>query len=195
MKKEKGRVKTISRIQRRRQVKEISRGRKNIHFFECFQGQLAELKAEAESQLILLDLSVSIDVTVTHQGFPELIQVCPTDAGLQKEFIAVKVLVDLNASNKSLYRLLKQRKVYLKKVPTLLCKFFLMLQNNCIFVSDIKNHTTTETFRRNNSTKQKHCCRDRKSKSYTFTSSIISLTNPSTSGPSSAPVLLYTHVA
>lgn len=45
-----------------------------------------------------------------------------------------------------------------------------------------------------NSTKQKHCCRDRKSKSYTFTSSIISLTNPSTSGPSSAPVLLYTHM-
>lgn len=124
VKKEKGRVKTISRIQRRQQVKEISRGRKDIHFFECFQGQLAELKAEAESQLILLDLSVSIDVTVTHQGFPELIQVCPTDAGLQKEFIAVKVLVDLNASNKSLYRLLKQRKVYLKKVPTLLCKGF-----------------------------------------------------------------------
>lgn len=193
MKKEKGRVKTISRIQRRRQVKETSRGRKDIHFFECFQGQLAELKAEAESQLILLDLSVSIDVTVTHQGFPELIQVCPTDAGLQKEFIAVKVLVDLNASNKSLYRLLKQRKVYLKKVPTLLCKGFLFCYRITAFLWVISKIIQQQ--KHLNSTKQKHCCRDRKSKSYTFTSSIISLTNPSTSGPSSAPVLLYTHVA
>lgn len=45
---------------------------------------LAEFEAEAESQLVLLDLSISVDVAVTHQSFPELVQVCATDAGLQE---------------------------------------------------------------------------------------------------------------
>lgn len=43
---------------------------------------LAQFEAQAESQLVLLDLSILVDVTVTHQGFPELVQVCATDAGL-----------------------------------------------------------------------------------------------------------------
>lgn len=50
----------------------------------CCEALLAELEAEAESQLVLLDLSISVDVTVTHQGFPELVQVCATDAGLEE---------------------------------------------------------------------------------------------------------------
>lgn len=44
--------------------------------------RLTEFETKAESQLVLLDLSVSVDVTVTHQGFPELVQVCPADARL-----------------------------------------------------------------------------------------------------------------
>lgn len=47
-------------------------------------GPLAESEAEAKSQLILLDLSVSVDVAVTHQGLSELVQVRATDAGLQE---------------------------------------------------------------------------------------------------------------
>lgn len=48
------------------------------------EGRLAEFEAEAESQLVLLDLSVSVDVAVTHQGLPELVQVCAADAGLEE---------------------------------------------------------------------------------------------------------------
>lgn len=52
---------------------------------ECVnEGWLAEFEAEAESQLVLLDLSVSVDVAVTHQGLPELVQVCAADAGLEE---------------------------------------------------------------------------------------------------------------
>lgn len=49
---------------------------------ERCRGLLAEF--EAESQLVLLDLSVSVDAVVTHQSFPELVQVCATDAGLEE---------------------------------------------------------------------------------------------------------------
>lgn len=44
---------------------------------------LTEFEAEAQSQLVLLDLSVSVDVAVTHQGVSELVQVGSTDAGLE----------------------------------------------------------------------------------------------------------------
>lgn len=47
--------------------------------------RLTEFETKAESQLVLLDLPVSIDVTVTHQGFPELVQVCTADAGLEEK--------------------------------------------------------------------------------------------------------------
>lgn len=46
--------------------------------------RLTEFEAEAESQLVLLDLPIPVDVTVTHQGFPELVQVCSADAGLEE---------------------------------------------------------------------------------------------------------------
>lgn len=57
-------------------------GRRREEGQEATRPPLAELEAEAESQLVLLDLSVSVDVAVTHQGFPELVQVRSTDAGL-----------------------------------------------------------------------------------------------------------------
>lgn len=67
--------------------KEIEKRRKKqkqkISGVSVVRGPLAEFEAEAESQLVLLDLSVSVDVTVTHQGFPELVQVRATDAGLE----------------------------------------------------------------------------------------------------------------
>lgn len=47
--------------------------------------RLTEFETKAKSQLVLLDLSVSVDVTVTHQGFPELVQVCTADAGLEEK--------------------------------------------------------------------------------------------------------------
>lgn len=45
-------------------------------------GRRKAFEAEAESQLLLLGHSVSTDVTATHQGFPELVQVWATGAGL-----------------------------------------------------------------------------------------------------------------
>lgn len=62
----------------------MGRMEERSHMYERCEGLLAEFEAEAESQLVLLDLSVSVDVTVTHQGFPELVQVCATDAGLEE---------------------------------------------------------------------------------------------------------------
>lgn len=64
-------------------IKRKKRGGKNSdERCERREGPLAEFEAEAESQLVLLDPSVSVDVTVTHHSFPELVQVCATDAGL-----------------------------------------------------------------------------------------------------------------
>lgn len=61
------------------------KGRKEVTCVNAVRVGLTEFEAKAESQLILLDLSVSVDVTVTHQGFPELVQVCSTDAGLEEK--------------------------------------------------------------------------------------------------------------
>lgn len=44
---------------------------------------LAEFKAKAQGQLILLDFSISVDVAVIQQQFPEAVQLRATDAGLK----------------------------------------------------------------------------------------------------------------
>lgn len=51
---------------------------------EGHESPLVEFEAKAKGQLVLLDLSVSVDVAVAHQGFPELVQVRATDARLRK---------------------------------------------------------------------------------------------------------------
>lgn len=62
----------------------------------------AEFEAEAESQLVFLDFPVSVDVAVAHQGFPELVQFCSADAGLQVEMKNARVKRTVNHEGCSL---------------------------------------------------------------------------------------------
>lgn len=47
----------------------------------CASG--SELQPETQRQLVLLDLSVPVDVTVAEQGLFELVQVCAAQVGLR----------------------------------------------------------------------------------------------------------------
>lgn len=50
-------------------------------FVCCASG--SEFQPQTQRQLILLDLSISVDVTVAEQGLFEPVQVCATQVGLR----------------------------------------------------------------------------------------------------------------